>query len=315
MLISLEQLIDPNLKVYVQESKQNNAARATANNQQQQDLTNATVLNELRIARNKSIKVPDREVSQRDVQINGRSVPVRIIYPKKVTPKGVFLEIHGGGFYLDKAARSDVSNTRLADALKLVVVSIDYRLAPEHPWPAAPDDCATAALWLIDNARSEFGTSELFIGGASAGATLAVTTMLRLRECGFLKAFHGAVLQYGAYDLSGQTPGGRLYMDEYFIKAYVGGVKDRTVPDISPLFGDLKQFPPVLMLVGTLDILLEDNLAMCARLTAAGNKVDLRVYPESEHGFISRSTKMSTAAAKDINAWLMHQLRQRRMLP
>ena len=134
----------------------------------------------------------------------GRSVPVHIHAPATGAVAGVFLEIHGGGFYLGSAAGSDVRNRALADALGLAVVSVDYRLAPEHPWPAAPDDCETAALWLADQAQHRFGTTKLSIGGFSAGATLAMTTLLRLRDRR-IAAYGSAVLQFGTYDLSGQT--------------------------------------------------------------------------------------------------------------
>jgi acetyl esterase len=184
------------------------------------------------------------------------------------------------------------------------VVSVEYRLAPENPWPAAPDDCEAAARWLIDQAEVRFGTTTLAIGGSSAGATLAMTTLLRLSDQGRAASFAGAALQFGTYDLSGQTPAGRLIADEYFLEAYVGHLADRTVPDVSPLFGDLSELPPTLLIVGTADVLLEDNLAMAARLSAAGNEVDLRIYPESPHGFTGHPTSMARAALNDRNSWL-----------
>jgi len=238
----------------------------------------------------------------------GREVPVRIITPREGQARAAYLDIHGGGFYLGSAARSDSRNAVLADALRMAVVSTDYRLAPEHPWPAAPDDCETAALWLLDRAEAEFGTRRLLIGGASAGANLAMTTLLRLRDRGQVQSFAGAVLQFGAYDLSGSSPGGRVYAGEWFIKAYAGHVDDRTNPDVSPLYGDLRGLPPALVVVGTLDILLEDNLAMAARLSAAGNEVDLRVFPESPHGFTSTPTAMATAALNGVDSWLASRL-------
>jgi acetyl esterase len=167
------------------------------------------------------------------------------------------------------------------------------------------------ALWLVEEGEDLFGTTPLMIGGASAGATLAVTTLLRLWDRDQVRPFVGAVLLFGAYDLSGQSPSGRLYADEWFIQACAGHVADRSDPDISPLYGDLRGFPPALLVVGALDILLEDSLAMAARLSAAGNEVDLGVYPESPNGFTSFPTEMAAAARHGIEAWLADRLDER----
>jgi acetyl esterase len=148
-------------------------------------------------------------------EAEGARVAVRIFCPTGSTSRGVYLDIHGGGFYMDSAARSDVRNRQLADSLEMAVVSVDYRLAPEHSWPAPSDDCATAGLWLLEEAETRFGTSRLAIGGSSAGATLAMTTLLRLRDRGVVDGFVGAALQFGTYDLSAQTPAGRRIADEF----------------------------------------------------------------------------------------------------
>lgn len=242
------------------------------------------------------------------VSAAGREVRLRLHLPADRPPTGALLEIHGGGFYLGSAADSDLRNRQLADALGVVVASVDYRLAPEHPWPAAPEDCETAALWLAENASGRFGVTTLAILGFSAGATLAVTTLLRLRARG-VPAIGGAVLQFGTYDLSGQTPAGRLIADEYFLEAYAGAVPDRTHPDLSPIYADLVGLPAVLMVVGEADLLLQDNLAMADRLSAAGVDVDLRVYPASPHGFTAHPTPMARAALDDIESWLTRSLR------
>lgn len=241
------------------------------------------------------------------VSAGGRSVSVRIHTPTNRVAAGALLEIHTGGFYLGSAAWSDVQNRRLADTLGVAVVSVDYRLAPEHPWPAAPDDCETAALWLAENSEGRFGTARRVMTGFSAGSTLVVTTLVRLRSRG-VHAFGGAVVQCGTFDLSAQTPAGRLIADEYFLNAYAGDAPDRTDPDLSPIFAELKDLPPVLMVIGADDVLLEDNLAMAARLVAAGVQVDLRVYPASPHAFAAHPTSMAQAARDGIDVWLRGRL-------
>jgi acetyl esterase/lipase len=115
--------------------------------------------------------------------------------------------------------------------------------------------------------------------------------------------------------LSGQTPAGRLIADEYFLEAYVGHLADRTVPDVSPVFGDLRKLPPTLLIIGASDVLLEDNLVMAARLSAAGGEVDLRIYPESPHGFTGHPTSMARAALDDRNSWLAERFTARGRQP
>ena len=103
---------------------------------------------------------------------------------------------------------ADLQDKRLEDialACDMVVVSVDYRLAPEHPYPAAPDDAEATALWLAKAGMSEFGTDRLIIGGESAGAHLSAVTILRMRDKHGYTSFKGANLLYGAYDVT-STP-------------------------------------------------------------------------------------------------------------
>lgn len=249
----------------------------------------------------------DRRVVVEDTAVTTPEavLPVRVYRPPQTAtvPAPLVVNFHGGGYVQGDLDQSDWFCGQVALLSGAVVVSVDYRLAPEHPWPAAPDDCEAAALWLAENSADRFGTSQFSIIGFSAGATLAVATLLRLRDRG-IGVVDTAVLQFGTYDLSGQTPAGRLIADEYFLEAYAGSTADRTRPDLSPIYADLAGLPPVLMVVGDGDVLLHDNLAMAARLSAAGVEVDLRVYPESPHGFTAHPTPMARAALDDIEAWL-----------
>ena len=298
MHVGLNRLVEPELAAHVPESRAFYAARGGRRG--------PASLEELREARAAHVPaaLPEGAGVEHIVGGSGATIPVRIFLPQHTTVRGVYLDIPGGGFYLGPTAGADARNAALAESLGAAVVSVDYRLAPENPWPAAPDDCEAAALWVIDQAPVRFGTTRLAIGGSSAGATLAMTTLLRLRDRGRADSFAGAALQFGTYDLSGQTPAGRLIADEYFLEAYVGHVADRTVPDVSPVFGDLRNLPPALLVVGASDVLLEDNLAMAARLSAAGNEVELRIYPESPHGFTGHPTSMARAALDHRATWL-----------
>ncbi len=123
-------------------------------------------------------KSPRAEV----ITIEGKRGPIelRIIAPEK--PKGVFLHIHGGGWVLGANDTMDPRFVAMADTIGWATVSVDYGLAPEAPYPAGPDDCETAALWLVSEGAKRFGTTTFAIGGESAGAHLALVTLLRLRD-------------------------------------------------------------------------------------------------------------------------------------
>lgn len=139
---------------------------------------------------------------------DGRRIPLRVMAPDN--PRGVYLHIHGGGWVLGSAEAHDLMMERIADNAGLACVSVEYRLAPEHPYPAGPDDCEDAALWLVRNARAEFGTEALTIGGESAGGHLAAVTLLRMRDRHGHAGFRGANLVYGIYDVS-MTPSQRAF--------------------------------------------------------------------------------------------------------
>ena len=229
-----------------------------------------------------------------ETTVEGPSGPLRFrVIPPTGPPRGVFLHIHGGGWVLGGAHHHDPMLERLADATGLTVVSTYYRLAPENPYPAGPDDCEAAAWWLDRNAGRALGAELIAIGGESAGAHLAAVTCLRLRDRHGLSPFRAALLTYGAYDLRG-TPSVREAGEDTLIlttkvirwfTSQFAGQHDLSDPDISPIFADLRQLPPALFTVGTIDPLFDDSLFMFSRWRKAGNMAELAIWPEGIHAF------------------------------
>ena len=193
---------------------------------------------------------------------------------------------------------SRTSLAEIATAVGVIVVSVDYRLAPEHPFPAAVDDCEDVASWLVERGADVLGARPRFsIGGESAGAHLAVLTLLRLRDRAEPStAFLAANLVFGDFDLS-LTPSARAWGDrvlvlstpiiEHFVSSFAPGrsLEELRAPHISPLYADLRDLPPALFTVGTLDPLIDDTLQMAARWRAAGGSRELRIWPDGVHGF------------------------------
>jgi acetyl esterase len=202
---------------------------------------------------------------------------------------------------------------RIADNTGQIVVSVEYRLAPEHPYPAGPDDCESAALWLVQNAKREFGTDALTIGGESAGGHLTAVTILRMRDRHGYSRFRGANIVYGAFDLA-MTPSQRQFGNrrlvlrtidmQQFYNSFLPTTLDRRVPDISPLYGELHKLCPALFTVGTKDALLDDTLFMHARWTAAGNDAELAIYPGGAHGFTLFPNALANSAMAKMDAFL-----------
>jgi acetyl esterase/lipase len=259
----------------------------------------------------------------RTIEVDGPAgpIPLRVVAPE-VEPAGAFLHIHGGGWTLGDHDGQDPLLARTARETGLTVLSVGYRLAPEHPYPAGPDDCEAAALWLLSERSSAAAgaTGKLAIGGDSAGAHLAAVTLLRLRDRhGITGRFGAAVLRYGQFDLS-MTPSQRLWGDRnlvlsepitrWFGDQFLPGrdLEQRRNPDISPLFADLSQMPAAIFTVGTLDPLLDDTLFMEARWRAAGHMTELRVWPEAPHGFLSLPMTVADVALAAEHAFVRRTL-------
>jgi acetyl esterase/lipase len=200
-------------------------------------------------------------------------IKVRVFTPDQV--EGVYLHVHGGGWSFGSADGQDERLWRLAQEARLAVVSVEYRLAPEHPFPAGPDDCAAVARWLAEHAEAEFGTGRLLIGGESAGAHLSVLTLLRVPG-----VFRAANLVFGAYDLSAPKTERLQRTYELFTPGMTA--EQRRDPAVSPLFADLTGLPPARIVVGAEDPLLDDSVALAGRWRAP---VEFSVVAGAAHGF------------------------------
>jgi acetyl esterase len=255
---------------------------------------------------------PVPEASERSIA----GVRCRVFVPKG-RASGVYLHFHGGGMVTGAPVMNDVPNLYLTQQHGLAVVSVDYRLAPEHPYPAGPDDGVAVAAWLAENAEREFGSRRLLIGGESAGGYMAAAVLLRARdELRAIERFVGANLVFGVYDW-GRSPSQRGIRPHrgpdvldpegivFFTDCYLPGRSDdqRRDPAISPAFADLRGLPPALMSVGTCDHLLDDTLMLASRSAAAGNEVELFVAPDMPHGFAFFPCSLTARWAERTKRW------------
>ena len=254
-----------------------------------------------------------------DQQIAG--VRCRVFLPTG-PPTAIFLHYHGGGMILGRPEMNDTGNAQLAAALGMVVISVDYRLAPEHPYPAGPDDGLAVARWVLDEGEATYGTNKILLGGESAGGYMALAVLLRIRdELGAIDRIGGANLVFGVFDW-GRSPSQRglrpsdgpdmldplgieLFGDCYLPEMTV---EQRRAPQVSPAYADLSRLPPLLFSVGTSDHLLDDTLITANRAAAAGVDVELFVGPDLPHGFMMFPCELTTRWTQALFGWLSARL-------
>jgi monoterpene epsilon-lactone hydrolase len=214
----------------------------------------------------------------------------REFHPARTKAGRTVLYLHGGGFLMYPRSLYTGFLSRLANDLETRVVVPDYRLAPEHPFPAAIDDCLRAYEALLD-AGQEPG--ELMIAGESAGANAVLVTLQRARDASHPMPA-GAVMLCGGFDFSWSSPsitinagcdtalGGRGLA---FLNRWYRPDVDATDPLVSPVFGDFVGLPPLLFQTGHSEVLRDDSVRVTERARAAGVPVWLEVFPEVPHAW------------------------------
>jgi acetyl esterase len=249
--------------------------------------------------------VPD-VASVEDTTVAGAEgdLPARVYRPAADGPLPTLLLLHGGGFVIGDLDTHDVTARTLANGCRAVVVSVDYRLAPEHPFPAAVDDALAAARWVADHLVELGGDDRVAVAGDSAGGNLSAVVAQTFRDEG--RPLAGQLLVYPATDMGGSYPSHVENAEGYFLDAatmawflqqYAGGAADLADPRLSPLHGDLAGVAPAVVVVAELDPLRDDGLAYAAALEAAGVPVEVRTFPGLIHGFVDMGRHSAAAQA------------------
>jgi acetyl esterase len=229
--------------------------------------------------------------------------------------------MHGGGWTLFSVDTHDRVMREYAARANVVVVGVDYALAPENPFPVALEQVEAVALWARD-AGAAFGIdpARIAIGGDSAGGNLAVAAALKLRDGGAADLVGAMLLIYGGFDSAGSEESDRRYGGPGYMLSgeervkfwnnYTPDPADRENPLARPIIADLAGLPPAFLVIAECDILAEQNLRMAQRFRAAGVPVRAEVYPGATHSFIEAvSIAEVTRRAIDESAdWLSQTL-------
>ena len=262
------------------------------------------------------------EVERTDHELDGRNgVWLRVHRPTGMAgPLPCIYWLHGGGLIGGDKSQEDLRFDRWCPELGIVGVAIDYRLAPEHPYPTPLEDCYAGLEWITEHS-AEIGVdaSRLGIGGSSAGGGLAAGLALLARDRSG-PALQFQLLVYPMIDDRAQTVSSQWLdpvwppsANRYGWSSYLGDAMgtDGVEPYAAPARAkDLAGLPPTLITVGALDAFSDEDIDFAVRLRHAGVPVELHVYPGAPHGFDSLmpGTRVARKMRADMTDWLVHQL-------
>ena len=220
-------------------------------------------------------------------------ITVEAVQPVEGPPIGTLVYYHGGGYVVGDIDSHQAHAIRFANRSRVVVLNVDYRLAPEHPFPQGVNDAFAAAQWASQNLGKLGGTDKpLALGGDSSGGNFTAVTAIRGRDAGIKIA--AQVLIYGA--LGAKGGGDNADIAYMYFGSNLGTEAKRTIK-ASPILADLKGVAPAIIGVGSHDFLYEDSVAYAAKLREAGVPLIYREYPNLNHGFFSYTAISAACAA------------------
>ena len=229
------------------------------------------------------------------------------------TLRPALLDIHGGGFIGGSALREDADMRRLAIDLDAVILSVDYRLAPETPYPGPLDDCFAALMWLHAQAATiGVDPARIAVRGVSAGGGLAAGLSLLARDRGGPPIAFVLLLYPMLDDRTGVHPfAGRhvwpIEANRFGWRSYLGGIADVPIYAAPARADDLAGLPPTFLATGSIDLFAEEDLAYAQKLIRAGVPAELHVYPGAYHGFnMVAKSAVAQAFARDQITALRH---------
>lgn len=256
---------------------------------------------------------------------DGYEIPLRTYRPHGQRGRGplpVVMYFHGGGWVLGNVVNYDPICAFLSDALDALVLSVDYRMAPEHRAPTAAYDCIDASRWVVEHGPAiGVDPQRMAVCGDSAGGNLAAVVAQAFRDGGLTNITHQCLL-YPATDMTMASPSiaehaqaailTKRSMDA-FADHYVPSRADRRDPIVSPLFGDLTDLPPALIQTADLDPIRDDGIRYADALREAGVEVRLTNYLGVPHGFafIPGATVIGDQHRAEMTTELRRHLRQR----
>ena len=234
-------------------------------------------------------------------------VPVRVYTPPGRAPFPILVYLHGGGWVIGNLETHDSICRSLANRAACIVVSVDYRLAPEHKFPAAVEDAYEAVCWAASSAHRINGDpTRIAVGGDSAGGTLAAVVSLMARDKGTPSVIYQLLIypvtNLSAFDTDSYCEHGQGYMltkdgMDYYRDHYVEHEEQLQNPYASPLLAqELRGLPPALVITAEFDVLTDEALAYAKRLKEAGGHVTYKCFDGMIHGFFCLAGMVDRAA-------------------